>query len=84
MGTGLPGAGPAKRAQLGQVLRPTAARERAGAERERLRRVLQSPAAAIVGVLTALEERYGSVADYLRSAGVTDAELEFARARLRD
>jgi protein-tyrosine phosphatase len=53
------------------------------AERERLRRVLQSPAASMVGVLTALEERYGSVEEYLRSAGVTDEELELARARLR-
>jgi protein-tyrosine phosphatase len=53
------------------------------AERERLRRVLQSPAASMVGVLAALEERYGSVDDYLRSAGVTDEELQLARARLR-
>ena len=53
------------------------------AERERLRRVLQSPAASMVGVLAALEERYGSVEGYLRSAGVTDEELELARARLR-
>jgi protein-tyrosine phosphatase len=53
------------------------------AERERLRRVLQSPAASMVGVLAALEERYGSVEDYLRGAGVTDEELELARARLR-
>jgi hypothetical protein len=53
------------------------------AERERLRRVLQSPAASMVGVLEELEKRYGSVEDYLRSAGVTDEELELARARLR-
>jgi protein-tyrosine phosphatase len=53
------------------------------AERERLRRVLQSPAASIVGVLTALDERYGSVEDYLRSAGLTDEELQLARTRLR-
>ena len=53
------------------------------AERERLRRVLQSPAASMVGVLAALEERYGGVEGYLRAAGVTDEELELARARLR-
>jgi protein-tyrosine phosphatase len=53
------------------------------AERERLRRVLQSPAASMVAVLKELEKRYGSVEDYLRSAGVTDEELELARARLR-
>ena len=53
------------------------------AERERLRRVLQSPATSMVGVLEELEERYGSVEGYLRSAGVMDEELELARARLR-
>lgn len=52
------------------------------AERERLRRVLQSPAASMVGVLAALEERYGSVEGYLRG-GVTDEELQLARARFR-
>ena len=53
------------------------------AERERLRRVLQSPATSMVGVLQELEKRYGSVEGYLRSAGVMDEELELARARLR-
>lgn len=51
-------------------------------ERERLRRVTQTPAAAMVGVFAKLEERYGSVEDYLRSAGLTDEEMELARARL--
>src|SRR4051812_26019946 len=41
MRTALPGAGAAKRAQLGQVLRPTASRERTGAERERLGGVVE-------------------------------------------
>jgi protein-tyrosine phosphatase len=54
------------------------------AERERIRRISQTPAASMVGVLAELERRYGSVEDYLRSAGVTDEELELARARLRD
>ena len=53
------------------------------AERERLRRVLQSPAASMVGVLEELEQRYGSLEGYLRSAGVADDDLERARARLR-
>jgi protein-tyrosine phosphatase len=53
------------------------------AERERLRRVTQTPAASMVGVFAKLEERYGSVEDYLRSAGLTDEELELLRTRLR-
>jgi protein-tyrosine phosphatase len=54
------------------------------AERERLRRIAQTPAAAIVGVLEELEWRYGSVAGYLKTGGATDADLARARARLRD
>jgi protein-tyrosine phosphatase len=54
------------------------------AERERVRRISQTPAASMVGVLAELERRYGSVEEYLRSAGVTDGDLELARARLRD
>jgi protein-tyrosine phosphatase len=53
------------------------------AERERLRRVTQTPAASMVGVFAKLEERYGSIEDYLRSAGLTDEELELLRVRLR-
>ena len=53
------------------------------AERERLRRVTQAPAASMVGVFAKLEERYGGVENYLRSAGLTDDELELARGRLR-
>jgi protein-tyrosine phosphatase len=54
------------------------------AERERVRRIAQAPAETMVGVLAELEQRYGSVEAYLRSAGLTDEELELARARLRD
>jgi protein-tyrosine phosphatase len=53
------------------------------AEREYLKRVSQTPAASMLGVLAELESRYGGVEGYLRSAGVTDEELELARARLR-
>jgi protein-tyrosine phosphatase len=53
------------------------------AERARLRLVTQAPAVAMVGVFAELEERYGSVENYLRSAGLTDKDLELARARLR-
>ncbi len=54
------------------------------AERERLRRVAQTPAASIAGVLAELERRYGSVEGYLRAAGLNDEDLRLARARLRD
>ena len=53
-------------------------------ERERLERMLQTPAASIVGVFEELERRYGSVEGYLRDAGVSNEELALARARLRD
>jgi protein tyrosine/serine phosphatase len=53
-------------------------------ERERLRRIGRTPAQAMLGVLEELEARYGSVAEYLRAGGATDADLERARARLRD
>jgi protein-tyrosine phosphatase len=53
-------------------------------ERERLRRISQTPADSIKGVFEELERRYGSVEGYLRNAGSTDDELERARARLRD
>ncbi len=53
------------------------------AERKRLERIAQTPAASIVGVLDELQHRYGSVEGYLRDAGVSDADLSRARARLR-
>lgn len=53
-------------------------------ERERLRRISRTPAESMLGVLADLERRYGSVAGYLRAGGVSDADLERARARLRD
>jgi protein-tyrosine phosphatase len=53
-------------------------------ERERLERMLQTPAASIVGVFEELERRYGSVEGYLRDAGVSNEDLALARARLRD
>jgi protein-tyrosine phosphatase len=54
------------------------------AELERLRRIAQTPAEAIVGVFEELERRYGSIEEYLRSGGLTDQDLERARSRLRD
>ncbi|HKD94290.1 MAG TPA: tyrosine-protein phosphatase [Gaiellaceae bacterium] len=52
-------------------------------ELERLKRIVRSPAGAMVGLFAELERRYGSVEAYLRGAGVTDEEIELVRARLR-
>jgi protein-tyrosine phosphatase len=54
------------------------------AERERLRRISATPAAAMAGVLEELERRYGSVEAYLRAGGAPDDIGERVRARLRD
>ena len=54
------------------------------AERERLRRIAQTPASSIAGVLAELKRRYGGVEGYLRKAGLSDEDLLRARARLRD
>jgi len=52
-------------------------------QRERLKRISQTPAESIEGVFAELERRYGSVEGYLRQAGLSDEELDRARARLR-
>ena len=54
------------------------------AERERLRRVAQTPASSIAEVLAELRRRYGGVEGYLQAAGLSDDDLRLARARLRD
>jgi protein-tyrosine phosphatase len=54
------------------------------AERERLRRITATPAAAMVGVLEKLDRRYGSVEGYLRAGGAPADIGERVRARLRD
>jgi protein tyrosine/serine phosphatase len=51
---------------------------------ERLKRMAQTPVESIKGVFDELERRYGSVEGYLRQAGLTEDELDRARARLRD
>lgn len=53
------------------------------AEREQIRRTSRTPPEAMLGVLDELERRYGGVAGYLRSAGLTDRDLELAANRLR-
>lgn len=52
------------------------------AERVRRQRLGPAPAGALAGVLADLDARYGSVADYLRAAGVPDDELDRLCARL--
>ena len=51
-------------------------------ELARLQRIAQTPAGSMVGVFRELERLYGSVEDYLRSAGVEDEDLERVRSRL--
>jgi protein-tyrosine phosphatase len=51
---------------------------------ERLKRMAQTPVESIKGVFDELERCYGSVEGYLRQAGLTEDELDRARARLRD
>jgi protein-tyrosine phosphatase len=54
------------------------------AERKRLERITHTPPQAITGLFEELVRRYGSVDGYLRSAGVSEHDLELACARLRD
>src|SRR4029450_1214987 len=51
---------------------------------ERMKRMSQTPAESIEGVFEELERRYGSVDGYLHQAGLSEDELDRARARLRD
>jgi protein-tyrosine phosphatase len=53
------------------------------AERERVRRISQTPAASMVGVFRELEHRYGTVEEFLRASGLSDADMALARRRLR-
>jgi protein tyrosine/serine phosphatase len=52
-------------------------------EREQVRHMSRTPAAAMTGVFQQLEASYGSVEEYLRDAGLDEDDLERARARLR-
>lgn len=51
-------------------------------ERERLRRITVTPAAAMVGVLEEIERRYGSVEGYLLAGGAPEGIGERIRTRL--
>ena len=52
------------------------------AERWRREKLMQTPAHAMERVLAQVEERYGSVAGYMRAAGRTDEQIERLRERL--
>jgi protein-tyrosine phosphatase len=52
-------------------------------EREQRRRMVATPAAAMVGVLTDLEARYGTVRAYARAGGVAQRDLDRLAERLR-
>lgn len=53
-------------------------------ELERLKRVMQTPAASMTGVLEALERRYGSIEGFLQAGGAPPDIGERVRARLLD
>jgi protein tyrosine/serine phosphatase len=53
------------------------------AERERIHRIAQTPAEAMLGVFKELERRHGGVKGYLMSSGLSEGELELAAGRLR-
>jgi protein-tyrosine phosphatase len=50
--------------------------------RERRRKLLRTPAAAMVRVLAELEGRYGDVPSYLSAAGLTESQIARLRGRL--
>ena len=53
------------------------------AERLRRRRLAGAPAEAMVGVLTELERRYGSVRDYARAGGTSESDVDTLVTALR-
>jgi protein-tyrosine phosphatase len=54
------------------------------AELERLKRIIQTPAASMVGVLEELERRYASIEGFLEAGGAPAGIGERVRARLLD
>jgi protein-tyrosine phosphatase len=68
---------------LAVVLEPWLAEASTEVDRQRREKLSQTPADAMGRVIHTVEQRYGSVAGYLRAAGVSDARAERLRARLR-
>ncbi len=69
---------------LTSVFEPWFAEARDDEERELRRRMGSSPPEAMAKLLTRLENRFGSVADYLVAAGGNPSALDRAKARLLD
>lgn len=53
-------------------------------ERDRRRKLMLTPARAMLHTLDELERRYGAVDRYVRAAGLADAQIERLRSRLAD
>jgi protein-tyrosine phosphatase len=53
-------------------------------ELERLKRIMQTPAASMIGVLEELERRYGTIEGFLQAGGAPPDVGERVRARLLD
>jgi protein-tyrosine phosphatase len=53
-------------------------------ERERRRKLMRTPARAMLHTLEELERRYGAVEAYMRSAGLAEPQIDRLRARLVD
>ena len=51
--------------------------------RRRIAKLSETPAAGMRRVIESIEERYGSVSGYLAAAGVSEAQLDQLRTRLR-
>jgi protein-tyrosine phosphatase len=68
---------------LATVLAPWLAEAPTEVDRRRREKLSQTPADAMGRVIQTVEQRYGSVAGYLRAAGVSDAHVERLRRRLR-
>ena len=52
-------------------------------ERARIERIMSTPAAAMQGVLEAIDEQYGGIEQYLRGGGLSAELLAAARSRVR-
>jgi protein-tyrosine phosphatase len=53
------------------------------AERARIARITATPRESMIAVLETLDERYGSIEQYLREGGLSIDQIETARTRLR-
>lgn len=68
---------------LAATLQPWLAAAPTKADRDRREKLSQTPAEAMRRVIAVIEQRYGSIADYLEAGGVSAAQLEQLRSRLR-